>query len=260
MSCQGYLRRVPAWPHNGHLPHPADDDEFGAAEYHDQFNDDQDATRSGVPVEYSVKDTSSHGTGAERWLSVHDELLRGLTHAISNRMATVMAAAGILEAGTIPDPRLVVAMQSDAEQLEALLQLVRQLPRRPGAALEPMLITDAVERARQLAAEHPALRDRNVIVQLDGNVQPVRAEPGAVVHATAVAVLAAARLGSGNVLVAICTEGDAVQVSARSEAGGEHDDQKLARDHEAVDWLLAHSNGRAHPLRDACTFRLPALT
>lgn len=174
-------------------------------------------------------------------------------------MATVAAATSVLEAGMAPDPRFIDGLRDDADRLEALLQLMRQLPRRAGAALEPMLLTDAAEVARRLAEEHPAMRGRAIVVRPQGDVQPMRAEPGAVTHATVVAVLAAARMGDGPVLVDLRTEGDEVCLSARCEhtAGGGH--EGLAHDHRAIDWLLTQSHGRAHPDADACTFRLPTL-
>lgn len=85
-------------------------------------------------------------------------MLRGLAHAVSNRLATVSAMAGMLEGGGALDPRFVRGLQGDAEQLEGLLQTLRMLPRRE-SGVEPMLVSDAADAARRLVEHHPALRD-----------------------------------------------------------------------------------------------------
>lgn len=172
-------------------------------------------------------------------------------------MATVAAAAGVLEAGIVPDPRFIDGMRSDADRLEGLLQLVRQLPRRADAALEPMLLTDAVEQARRLAEEHPIMRGRAIVVAPEGDVLPVRAEPGAVAHAAAVALLAAARLGDGAVVVTLRVDGDHVEFRARPEHA--QSDAGAGDDLHAIDWLLAQSHGHAQPDADGCAFRLLTL-
>lgn len=207
-------------------------------------------------------------TGAERWLSVHDELLRGLAHAFSNRLATIAAAAGVLEAGVVPDARFLEGLRVDAERLEGLLQQLRQLPRRQDAGLEPMLFTDALDAARRLVEEHPLMRGRAVTVVLTGDVMPVRAEPTAVAHASCVALLATAQLGDGPLEAALETRGDevwlAVRLLARAgdlmPAGSERESEEaLEHAAHAIDWLLAASQGRATITADGCALALPTL-
>lgn len=199
------------------------------------------------------------GGGAERWLSIHDELLRALAHAVSNRLATIAAAASVLEAGGVPDPRVLEAVRVDAERLEGLLQQLRQLPRRAEVALEPMLVTDALEGAKQLIAEHPLLRGRSIRTVMGGDVMPVRADPTAMVHATAVALLAAARLGEGAIDAQLETDGDVVRLTARCAAPATVADPLLPLDAMAIDWLLAESQGRAAVETDGCAFAVPTL-
>lgn len=199
------------------------------------------------------------GGGAERWLSIHDELLRALAHAVSNRLATIAAAASMLEAGGVPDPRVLEAVRVDAERLEGLLQQLRQLPRRAEVALEPMLVTDALEGAKQLIAEHPLLRGRSIRTALRGDVMPVRADPTAMIHATGVALLAAARLGDGPIDAELATDGDVVRLTARCGAAPDSEDPLLPLDAMAIDWLLAESHGRAAVETDGCAFAVPTL-
>jgi len=213
-----------------------------------------------------VSATGQADIGAERWLSVHDELLRALAHAISNRLAMITALAGVLEVGEVPDARFLDGLRTDAERLEGLLQQLRQLPRRSDAALEPMLFTDALDGAKRLIEEHPLLRDRDVRIVLVGDVLPVRAEPGAMVHASAVALLAAARLGAGFLEAELETVGDEVRLTARhlgDVAGGSPegvaDGVPLAHDVFAIEWLLAGSGGRASAHPSGCAVAVPTL-
>lgn len=199
------------------------------------------------------------GGGAERWLSIHDELLRALAHAVSNRLATIAAAASVLEGGGVPDPRVLEAVRVDAERLEGLLRQLRQLPRGAEVALEPMLVTDALEGAKQLMAEHPLLRGRSIRTDLRGDVVPVRADPTAMIHATSVALLAAARLGEGPLHVELETAGDVVRLTARLGGPASTEDPWLSLDASAIDWLLAGSHGRAAVETDGCALEVPTL-
>lgn len=207
-----------------------------------------------------MSDAADRPRGAEHWLCMHDELLRGMAHAISNRLATIAATAGVLEAGGPVDGRFLEGLRHDAERLEVLLQQLRQLPRRLEAGLEPMLFTDALDGARRLAEEHPDLRGRSITVTQVGEVQPVRAEPTAMVHAVTVALLAAARLGGGPLLADLETTGDTVRLTVRLAAGDEHLAEDALEDAtHAIDWLLAASQGRATVVRGGCALHVPTL-
>lgn len=205
---------------------------------------------------------SAAGVGATRWLTVHDDLLRALAHAVSNRMATVAATAALLEHGIMPEARVVNGLAADAQRMERLLQALRHLPRRVDGAPEPLLVTDALEGAQTLIEEHPDLRDRTVVVELIGDVQPVRAEPGAVLHAAAVAILSAARYTSAGraVRVTLETVGDVVRVAAFGDDGPHYGAEELREeDARAIAWLLADHAGRAESHESGCAFTLPTL-
>ncbi|MBL0941004.1 MAG: hypothetical protein IBJ03_19120 [Gemmatimonadaceae bacterium] len=246
-----------------------------------QADDDEHARVSRVRVEESVSGDEGRGAqlaataGVTRWLTVHDELLRGVAHALSNRLGTLAALTGILEAGIMPDARLVGGLSDDGVQLERLLQVLRQLPR-GDSAIEPMLLGDAVDMARHLVAEHPAFRGRGtdgvreVLVRLEGDVVPVRADPTAVAHATVVALLAAARSHEGPVQVTLETIGDVVRLLAHGSGNAVEEDGALhlaehavedhmAADRAAVAWLLNGSAGLAIHEGDALGFTLPTL-
>ncbi|MCO4099433.1 hypothetical protein [Gemmatimonas sp.] len=197
---------------------------------------------------------------AERWLGIQDDLLRGLAHAISNRLATIIAAAGVLDVPETPDPRFLDGLRSDADRLDGLLTLLRQLPRRADADLEPLLLSDALETARRLVNEHPDLRGRTITPVFTGDVVPARAEPTAVLHAMIVALLGASRGGAGPITVAMETVGDCVRVGARVDGGGEEaGDDAIEDDARTISWLLRSSNGRGTTLAGGCAFEVPTL-
>ena len=199
---------------------------------------------------------------AARWLSVHDDLLRGLAHAFSNRVATVVAIAGLLDPLRVPDERVLSGLRSDADRLDGLLEQLRQLPRRDDAELEPLMPGDRVGAALALFAHHPEYREVRCTVVAADDVQPVRTDPGALQHALCVALVAASRVGAGHadVRVALSTEGDVVRIDVSADGStGEGDIDSLTRDAEAISWLLARSHGRGQATPYGCRIELPTL-
>ncbi len=88
-----------------------------------------------------------------------------------------------------PDARapapIVAMLRDEAERLEALLALVRQLAgeERDDAAPEPIHLPDVVAPAVALHAHHPDWRDVAVDVVPDPNAPPVRASPTVLLRA-----------------------------------------------------------------------------
>jgi signal transduction histidine kinase len=207
---------------------------------------------------------AGEAAGIARWLTVHDDLLRGLAHAVSNRLATISALAGMLEGVSAPDPRFVHGLQGDAEQLEGLLQTLRMLPRREESSVEPMLVSDAADAARRLVEHHTALRDVTIRVEALNDVMPVLADATALTHAMAVSLLAATRgLGTARTItLTLATAGDEVQIRAQATdavSGGDAGDHLDAIDRAAIDWLLAASHGRADTSAPGCGISVTTL-
>lgn len=204
---------------------------------------------------------AGEAAGIARWLTVHDDLLRGLAHAVSNRLATVSAMAGLLEGGGALDPRFVRGLQGDAEQLEGLLQTLRMLPRREESGVEPMLVSDAADAARRLVEHHPALRDVTIAVEALNDVMPVLADATALAHAIAVSLLGAARrMGTTRALtLTLATAGDDVQIRTQATDALSGDDADDAIDRAAIDWLLARSHGRADTSAPGCGISVTTL-
>lgn len=209
----------------------------------------------------------SGDAGAARWLSVHDDLLRGLAHAFSNRVATVSAIAALFDASRLPDERVLAGLRTDADRLDGLLEQLRQLPRRDDADLEPLMPGDSVRAALALFEHHPEYRDVRCTVVAADDVQPVRVDPASLQHALCVALVSACRVAAGDgstlravVRVALSTEGEVVRIEVSTDGStGEGDADALAIDAGAISWLLARSNGRGHAAPYGCLIELPTL-
>ncbi|MCA0375401.1 MAG: hypothetical protein LCH84_07015 [Gemmatimonadetes bacterium] len=204
--------------------------------------------------------------GLARWLTLHDDLLRGLAHALGNRLGTVTATASILEAGRAPDPRLVAGLQADAGRLEGLLEAVRMLPLRVDAEAEPLLVTDAIAAAERLVAEHPLLHDRQVALHTVGDIPPVRVPFGALVQACAVVLLAGARVtaqAGGHIAATLTADAQGVCFRAGAHEGAapgeEAADELLEHDARAIDWLLGAHGGVGQVREGGCLLTLPPL-
>ncbi|MEQ1690937.1 MAG: hypothetical protein ABMA00_06610, partial [Gemmatimonas sp.] len=65
---------------------------------------------------------SGEQSGAARWLSVHDDLLRGLTHSLSNRLGTISALAYMIELKPDSLGTSAATLRAESERLDALLQ------------------------------------------------------------------------------------------------------------------------------------------
>ena len=156
-------------------------------------------------------------------------VLRGLVHALSNRVGTVAAVAGLLDADAPPDAAVTV-LRGEAERLEALLQEFRLLAGEEGAAdgadgaaaAEPLHLASFVPAVVALHAHHPARRDVPCGVTGLDALPPVLAAPRAVADAL-FALLGAARGGVSAPSLAGDGEGDAVMLRVGGAGDGSRD-------------------------------------
>ena len=200
--------------------------------------------------------------GALHWLTVQDDLLRSLAHALSNRVGTVMALSALLETGTDP-ARIGKGLSEETERMDQLLRLLRAVPRPAEPTIEPMLLSDAMDVAVRLAGEHVAARSVRVSWADESSPLPVRADPVAVAHAATVALLSVARWAGadGGVRVTVRTSGDRVEAVLCPEAAtlaadaGDAGDEGAA----AITWLLAACGGVALTPTGGLGFSLPGL-
>jgi hypothetical protein len=134
---------------------------------------------------------AAHGTvtlparsplAATVWRELLDELLRGVAHALSNRVATVSAAAYLASGGEPLEPDMAAALSAESERLERLLGDLRLLPAPLDETREPLLLADAVAQAIDLHRHHLGLRDVPVALATDATVPPVACNPVRALH------------------------------------------------------------------------------
>lgn len=199
-----------------------------------------------------VESVSGEPRGVTRWLSIHDDLLRGLTHALSNRIGTVSALAYLMEVSPDAVATTAASLRTEGEQLEALLQLLRVLPRHAQSVFEPVVPTDSVTSALALHDHHPDLRDLQLTVRLDGDLQPAYVDPAGLTMAVVIALGAAHRAAGtgGRATLTIVSSPDTVTITVVADQNVRDDTDSLdALDAEAVNWLLApyHGHGTVIP-------------
>lgn len=219
--------------------------------------------------------------GLARWLSIHDDLLRGLTHTLSNRIGTVAAAAHMVELQPASLGNTAATLHAEGERLEALLQLFRVLPRAEQDVPEPVIPTDMITQATALQSHHAHLRAIPITVIRDGDVQPAYADPSALTLAVAVILGTAQRAtgSSGRVDVTISSTTDVVrivatgipaegaapvlpdelvQADALADAAADALANALA-DAAAVRWLLAGCGGLGEVSAHGAALEVPTL-
>lgn len=124
---------------------------------------------------------------------MRDALLRGLTHALSNRVmaiATLSDLAG--DAGAAATTRSVLA--SEAGRLDALLQQFRLLSPPPPGPPEPLNVADLLSPLVELAARHPDVAGTPSDIRVAGGVQPAFVDAGHVGRIVPALVIAAMRV------------------------------------------------------------------
>lgn len=162
---------------------------------------------------------ADEGEAGGRWQALQDELLRGLTHALSNRVATLSAAAYMLEYGDITPTQAAATVQVESERLDEVLQLLRRLPAREQAEPEPVAPADLVADAVALHAFHCDLRDVPVDIRVAPDVLPVLVEPHALRQALLLALSLAKRTTLDSACVEVAGDADTVRILVRATRG-----------------------------------------
>lgn len=203
--------------------------------------------------------TGPDGVAARsRWQEVQDELLRGITHALSNRVATLSAAAYMLEFGDVTPEQAAASMRAESERIDELLQLLRRLPAREEFELEPVSPGELIEDAVALHGFHCDLRDVPVAVDVEADVLPVLVEPHALRQALLLALSTAKRTAARDAqgqpaTTRIRVSGDADRVVLHVHGTREHPapfDTLAEREREAMQQCLAGAGGAVRPLDD----------
>lgn len=204
------------------------------------------------------EDSAIRTRALHRWLEIQGELLRGVAHAMSNRIGTLSAGLFMLDSNR-DNTRAVDALRAEVERLEGLLLQLRQLPRAP-ESLEPMLATDVARNAIELHSHHGDLRHVSCTLEDPGAVPPVRADPQALLHALLVAITAAKQAATTDtVSLRLSSNDDYVTFNATA---GDNDmtDSRFSVEAAAITELLAPATSvRATAHSNGCKFEVPTL-
>lgn len=160
-------------------------------------------------------DVEAELPAVEGWFAVADALLRGLNHALSNRLSSLVMATD--EAKTLGRMQSLV---TDAERITELLRLYRLLEGSDAERVEAALIQDIVPDALILLSYHPALREVTCVVHGDPDTPPVLVSPSALTQALVLIIYAAARHlphGFSGIGVALHFSGNADWVEFHAE-------------------------------------------
>lgn len=202
---------------------------------------------------------------------IHDDLLRGIAHTLSNRVSTIDALAYMLELDGSDVAQQTATLRSETAKLEELLHALRILPRRSEAHAEPVMADDVVRAALAVHSHHGDLYGLPCDVEIDRNVQPGYADPLALQHALLVGLTAAGRAvkaqrlvnGAGRVHVHAAAGPDTLQftvtaadVSLLDCEEVEHDARSNA---DAVAFLLADHDGTSTSRHGGAEFTVPTL-
>ncbi len=109
----------------------------------------------------------------DAWTIVGDTLVRGLAHALSNRIATIGTIAELMRVDG--DDRMAMSEMLGVEtrRLEDLLEQMRALSSRQTGREEAMRLTDAVAGAMALHSYHPERRSIAITVEPGDESRPV---------------------------------------------------------------------------------------
>jgi hypothetical protein len=187
------------------------------------------------------------------WARARDAALRGLVHALSNRVGTVGAVGAMLDgaaAESVGTASRILA--GEGERLEALLALFRLATADPfgaDAAPEPLHVPELLGEVAALVGY--AAADAAVRVEAPPEVRPAVASRAALAQAL---VAAAAACGGAEVVLAAAPAGAAVRLSVGPAGGAAAADAA-----GAAAWLLAASGGSAAGGDGGVVVTVPAL-
>lgn len=143
------------------------------------------AVRVEGEMSHTTAETDAFPTGelgatrsyADAWACVSETLVRGMAHALGNRIATIGTIAELLRVSA-DDPRAMSEMLGiETERLEDLLEQMRALSARSGGRMEAMRLSDAVAGAMDLHSYHPERRAIAVTVEPGDESRPVLGDP-----------------------------------------------------------------------------------
>lgn len=200
---------------------------------------------------------------AEVWEDVSSALIRGLVHALNNRIASIEGIASTMEDDD--DVTASARIHGEGARLRILTETARHIGVESTAAAEAFTLPDLLAAAMQLASLHPDLRDLRVDARGAESMPALRLRQRRAEHALLLGLLAASR-GGGDQLVALCTEtsDERVEILLRPlKRGSEETDAHAAESLCAAADAMLHGDGgeaelQARAVRSVA-FTLPTL-
>ena len=136
-------------------------------------------------------DTDHDGISPEGWAPVLDKLLLGVTHNISNRVATLAGVSDILSSDSTVPP-ILRALADEVPRLEESIRLLRLLAAPEDERDEALEATRVVDDAVSLVLLHPSCQGVVFEVRDRTQVPPVIARPTGLTHELVVALASSA--------------------------------------------------------------------
>jgi hypothetical protein len=172
-----------------------------------------------MPSEPTIPETMDPTVtaGAAEWLTLSDELLVGLVHALNNRVTALSVCAELTEFGDreVLGDGVLLAEVARLQRAGALLGL---LPARGQA--EALEIAPVLHDAVAIHSHHPRSRTVRCAVEIIGTPQPVRVPRWALLRLLLIMIDAAKAVGRADERreVAIELSGDSETVRVRAPA------------------------------------------
>lgn len=152
--------------------------------------------------------------------ALRDAILRGVAHALSNRVAALGGIAGLVDPGQLWTERMASALQDEAKRLGDVLRLLRLVPadlRIEFGAIELQpLVPDVVA----LHAYNSALLQVECAIEYNREAMPVYGNRIQIVRALLLVIDAAkqyARTNSGRVVIRYTGDAERVRVEVSTE-------------------------------------------
>ena len=152
--------------------------------------------------------------------TLRDAILRGVAHAVSNRVAALGGIAGVVDPGQIWTEKMSHLLHGEAKRLEDILRLLRLIPSderaQPGAIELQALLPDVVA----LHAFNSALLQVECAVEYDRETMPVFGNRLRLVHTLLVIIDVAKRHAQrtgGRVAIRYSGDGESVIISVATE-------------------------------------------
>ncbi len=182
----------------------------------------------------------------QAWALASTDIVRGLNHALGNRLAPFDMLASPAMLGQVLDQELFDVIAKETSRLAVLLKLYRLTEYPLSTAVEPVRISDVLADAIQLQQHHGGVRGVPCTTAGETVVDPVLTHPTRLAQALAFALCAVARaamtVGHTAAMTVRCTsDADTVDVRVSAAINGDVGDGDPER--TAVQALVLREGG-----------------